>query len=51
MAIAVGTHTAGTMECPVDVQSNSGDVDNIVETSYHLDILNSDQSQLTKDGE
>ena len=49
VAIAVGTHTAQTMECPV-VQGNSGVVDNIVENSYHLDILNSDQSQLTKGG-
>ena len=39
-----------TLSCPVEVEGNTGVVDNVVETTYHFDVLNNDQSQLTKEG-
>ena len=48
IAIAAGVHSAGPMSCPV--VGNTGMVDTVVENSYHLDVLNNDESQQIKEG-
>ena len=48
IAIAAGVHSAGPLSCPVE--GNTGMVDNVVENTYHFDVLNNDESQLIKEG-
>ena len=48
VAIAARVHSAGPLSCPVE--GNTGVVDNVVENTYHFDVLNNDQSQLIKEG-
>ena len=40
MAIAAGVHSSGPLSCPVEVEGNTGLVDNVVENTYHFDVLN-----------